>query len=115
MAQECLFCMIASRDIPSEVVFENEWVLAFRDITPKAPSHVLIIPKEHIARLSDITPSNSSVVARVYEAVAEIAHAEGLCDSGYRVVANCNSDAGQTVFHIHFHLLGGRQMGWPPG
>lgn len=112
---DCLFCKIASGAIPADVVYEDSDILAFRDISPQAPCHILIIPRIHIATLNDIDSSCSDVISRVYEVAAKVAASEGLADSGYRIVANCMADAGQTVFHIHFHLLGGRRMNWPPG
>lgn len=111
----CLFCKIVAGDIPAEVVFESDSVLAFRDISPQAPTHVLIIPKRHIATINDIEDSDQQQVGKLYSAARSIAAAEGLAEDGYRVVMNCNEAAGQTVFHIHLHLLGGRQLIWPPG
>jgi histidine triad (HIT) family protein len=111
---DCLFCKIIAVDIPSTKVYEDEYVYAFRDINPQAPVHVLVVPKEHIACADEINESNSIWVARCYEAIAKIAKAEGLVN-GYRVINNCGEDGGQTVMHLHFHLLGGRSMQWPPG
>ena len=108
---DCLFCKIINGEIPSDKVYENDKVYAFRDIAPQAPIHVVIVPKTHIASANDITADNSSLVADIYEAIPEIAKALGLSKSGYRIVNNCGKDAGQTVFHIHFHLLGGEQGG----
>lgn len=112
---DCLFCKIADKTIPSQIVYETDDIFAFRDITPQAPEHILIIPKVHISTLNDITAENSVVVSRIYEAAAHIAKSLGIAEDGYRVVSNCNSAAGQSVFHIHFHLLGGRSLVWPPG
>ena len=112
---DCIFCKIVSGEIPSEIVFQDDVCLAFRDINPGAPTHVLIIPKEHIATLNDLTPQHESVVGHILLVAKKIAGQLGVAESGYRVVANCNSDGGQAVFHIHFHLLGGRQLSWPPG
>jgi histidine triad (HIT) family protein len=112
---DCLFCKIIEGSIPSETVFEDDLCLAFKDINPAAPVHLLIIPKEHISTLNDISKNNQAVVGHIYSVAAQLADKFGLAEGGYRVVANCNADAGQTVFHIHFHLLGGRQLGWPPG
>lgn len=106
---DCIFCAIAAGDIPSSKVFEDELVCAFRDINPMAPVHVLIVPKEHIPSADGITADNSSVVAHIFEVIPKIAAAEGLTN-GYRVVTNCGPDACQSVKHLHFHLLGGRQM-----
>ena len=108
---DCLFCKIINGEIPSDKVYENDRVYAFRDIAPQAPTHVVIVPKMHIASANDITAENASVVADIYEAIPEIAKSLGLSESGYRIVNNCGKDAGQTVFHIHFHLLGGEPGG----
>ena len=108
---ECLFCKIINGEIPSDKVYENDKVYAFRDIAPQAPIHVVIVPKTHIASANDITADNSSAVADIYEAIPEIAKSLGISESGYRIVNNCGKDAGQTVFHIHFHLLGGETGG----
>lgn len=108
---DCLFCKIINGEVPSTKVFENEYVYAFKDISPVAPVHVLFIPKEHISGVSAITPDNSLVVSKIYEAIAEYAHSIGLDESGYRVVSNCGESAGQTVMHLHFHLLGGEKLG----
>lgn len=104
---DCLFCKIISGEIPSKKVFENDKVYAFYDIAPQAPVHVVIVPKTHIESANDITKENSSAVADIYEAIPEIAKILGVEKSGYRIVNNCGKDAGQTVFHIHFHLLAG--------
>lgn len=111
---DCLFCKIAVGEIPSTKVYENEYVYAFKDIDPQAPFHVIVIPKKHIASADMINAENSIEVARVFEAIAEIAKQEKL-DGGYRVVNNCGKDGGQTVGHIHFHLLARRNLAWPPG
>ena len=107
--ENCLFCKIAAGVIPSTKVFEDDTVLAFRDINPQAPTHILVIPKAHIGSVSDITAENSAVVAHIFEVIPEIAKAEGL-EGGYRVVSNCGEDAGQTVHHLHFHILGGKAL-----
>ena len=107
---DCIFCKIINGEIPSESVYEDEHVLAFRDITPKAPVHVLVVPKAHISSISELNPENSHIAAKCLEAVAKIAESEGL-DGGYRVIANTGPDGGQTVFHLHFHLLGGKNLG----
>lgn len=112
---DCLFCKIVAGDIPAEIIYESESAIAFRDINPKAPTHVLIIPREHIATINDLEEGDKATVGHLYMAAKAIAAAEGLADDGYRVVMNCNEAAGQTVFHIHLHLLGGRNLGWPPG
>ncbi len=106
---DCLFCKIAAGQIPSTKVYEDELVLAFRDIAPQAPCHILVIPKMHIPSAAQITPENSAVVAHIFEVIALVAQTEGLTD-GYRVVSNCGEHAGQTVHHLHFHILGGKQL-----
>ena len=105
----CLFCKIIAGDIPSTKVYEDETVYAFRDIAPQAPSHILVVPKEHIADCNGVTEENSAVVAHIFEVIPQIAKAEGL-ENGYRVVSNCGEDAGQTVQHLHFHILGGKKL-----
>lgn len=111
----CLFCNIIKGEIPSSKVYEDDYVYAFNDISPVAPVHVLIIPKKHISRLDEINEENSIYVAKIFEAAAKIAKESGLNERGYRIVSNCGEAAGQTVFHIHYHLLGGRDLAWPPG
>ena len=106
---DCLFCKIAAGQIPSTKVYEDESILAFRDIAPMAPTHILVIPKCHIASVAEITSENSEVVRHIFEVIPQIAAAEGLAN-GYRVVSNCGSDAGQTVHHLHFHILGGKEL-----
>ena len=106
---DCLFCKIIAGEIPSTKVYEDETVLAFRDIAPQAPTHVLVVPKCHIEDTNGITAENSAVIAHIFEVIPEIAKAEGLVN-GYRVVTNCGADSGQTVPHLHFHILGGKQM-----
>ena len=106
---DCLFCKIVAGDIPSTKVYEDDSVLAFRDINPMAPTHVLVIPKAHIPSVDGVTAENSAVVAHIFEVIPQIAAAEGL-SNGYRVVSNCGPDAGQTVPHLHFHILGGREL-----
>ena len=112
---ECLFCKMVSGVIPCDKVHENENVLAFRDIDPKAPTHILIIPKKHITTLNEINKSDQDLLGELLLTAKKIAKDEGINTSGYRTVFNCNSDGGQTIFHIHMHLLGGRPMAWPPG
>jgi len=111
---DCLFCKIVEGSIPSKKIYENEFVYAFADIDPQAPFHAIVIPKEHISSANDINCQNSVLVAKVFEAIAEIAKQENL-ENGYRVVNNCGEDGGQTVHHIHFHLLARRNLQWPPG
>ncbi|MGN0518022.1 MAG: histidine triad nucleotide-binding protein [Acutalibacteraceae bacterium] len=110
----CIFCKIVDGSIPSKKAYEDEKVLAFYDLEPQAPVHVLIIPKQHIASVNDLNEENSAVVAHIFEVAAKIAQELGL-KNGYRIVTNCGEDAGQSVQHLHFHLLGGRSMAWPPG
>jgi histidine triad (HIT) family protein len=112
---DCLFCKMVSGEIKPDTVIETDDVLAFRDIAPQAPTHILIIPKKHISTINDITDEDTAVMGKLYHVAKELAAQEGLAESGYRTVMNCNSDGGQAVYHIHLHLLGGRQMGWPPG
>src|SRR5438067_13009081 len=112
---DCLFCKIITREMPASIVYEDERVLAFNDINPQAPVHVLVIPKQHIASLGDLAADNDQIVGEVVRRAAAIALDRGIAAGGYRTVFNTNRDAGQTVFHIHLHLLGGRPMKWPPG
>ncbi|MCB1723758.1 MAG: histidine triad nucleotide-binding protein [Gammaproteobacteria bacterium] len=112
---ECIFCRISQGDIPADKVFEDDTVVAFRDLNPQAPTHILVIPRRHIATLNDIDNDAEAIIGRMYGAAREVAAAEGLAEAGFRTVMNCNEAGGQTVFHIHLHLLGGRMMHWPPG
>jgi histidine triad (HIT) family protein len=107
--ENCLFCKIVAGDIPSTKVYEDDLVLAFRDIAPQAPTHILVIPKVHIPSVDGVTPENSGVVAHIFQVIPQIAEKEGLV-GGYRVISNCGPDAGQTVPHLHFHILGGREL-----
>ncbi len=111
----CLFCEIIKGEIPSDKVFENEEVYSFRDIDIQAPTHILIIPKKHITTLNDLQDEDQTLVGELVLTAKELAAKEGIADTGYRTVFNCNQDGGQTVYHIHLHLLGGRRMTWPPG
>lgn len=113
--ENCIFCKIVKDEIPSQKVYEDEKVLAFKDINPEAPIHVIIIPKKHIANLNELTEENSDIISHIFMKVKDIAQKLNLADAGYRVVTNCGADGGQTVGHIHFHLLGGRALKWPPG
>lgn len=113
MSESCLFCRIVRKEIPATIVFENEHVVAFRDIHPKAPTHVLVVPRTHVATLDAAT--DARMLGEMQLAAATIARAEGIVEGGYRTVVNCGADAGQTVLHVHLHLLGGRKLGWPPG
>ena len=112
---DCLFCSIVAGGIPADVVLDRGGVLAFRDINPQAPTHILIIPKEHVRDISTLDASSGAMLAELIGAANALAVSEGIAGSGYRVVANVGPDAGQTVFHLHLHLLGGRPMAWPPG
>jgi len=112
---ECLFCKFVSGEFQTDVVYQNEHVLAFKDINPQAPTHLLIIPKKHIATVNALEADDEVLVGKLYSAAKIIANEQGFAEAGYRVVMNCNADAGQTVFHIHLHLLAGRQLTWPPG
>lgn len=111
----CLFCRIVAGEIPATKVFENDEMIAFNDITPQAPLHVLIVPRKHIETLNDLTAEDDAVVGAMTRQAATIANAHGYGASGFRTVFNCNRDAGQAVFHIHLHLLAGRGLAWPPG
>jgi histidine triad (HIT) family protein len=113
--EDCIFCKIVAGEIPADIVFEDDAVMAFRDLNPQAPTHVLVIPKRHIASLNDLTADDQPLMGRLFTAARDIAVQAGFADAGYRTVVNCNADGGQTVFHIHLHLLGGRAMHWPPG
>lgn len=111
---DCIFCKIVSGEIPSKKVYEDEDVLAFYDLSPQAPTHILVIPKKHIISAADIDENNSEVVAKIFEVIAKLSKEFNFSD-GFRVVSNCGDSAGQTVKHLHFHLLSGRDFGWPPG
>jgi histidine triad (HIT) family protein len=112
---DCLFCRIISRDIPAAIVYEDDRVLAFKDINPQAPIHVLVVPKQHIRSLNDLGPGDDQIVGEIVRRGAAIAQVEGVSNAGFRTVFNTNRDAGQTVPHIHLHVLGGRSLAWPPG
>jgi histidine triad (HIT) family protein len=112
---DCLFCKIAAGEIPATLVHKDERLIAFKDINPQAPMHVLIVPRRHIATLNDLTPADDGLVGEMIRRAAALAVEHGHGDRGYRTVFNCNADAGQTVFHIHLHVLGGRSLHWPPG
>ena len=115
MADPCLFCRIVAREIPAKIVLETDDCLAFRDVNPQAPLHVLVVPKRHIASLDSASAADAELLGRMALAAAEVARQEGVVAGGYRCVVNTNADAGQTVFHVHLHLLAGRRLGWPPG
>ena len=112
---DCLFCKIAAGEIPATLVHQDERLIAFKDINPQAPMHVLVVPRRHIATLNDLAEADDQLVGEMVRRAAAIARQHGHADRGYRTVFNCNADAGQTVFHIHLHVLGGRPMHWPPG
>ena len=112
---DCLFCRIATGEVPADLVAETERSLAFRDINPQAPTHVLVIPREHVAHAGEVTATHGAIVADLLVIAASVAEQEGVAASGYRLVFNVGEDAGNTVPHLHLHLLGGRRLGWPPG
>jgi histidine triad (HIT) family protein len=113
--ENCIFCSIVNGKIPSEIVYSDEHVVCFKDINPEAPVHLLIVPKKHIGSINELTTEDKELVGHIYIAAQELAKKFGAQESGYRVVTNCGKDAGQTVQHIHFHLLAGRNLTWPPG
>ncbi|OAA83541.1 histidine triad nucleotide-binding protein [Clostridium ljungdahlii] len=113
--EDCIFCKIIKGEIPSEKIYEDDMVLSFKDIEPAAPVHVLIIPKKHIGSINDLTEDDSKIIAHIYLVAKQIAAKLGIDEKGYRIVTNCGEEAGQTVHHVHFHLLGGRSFAWPPG
>ncbi len=112
---DCLFCKILAGEIPADILYESETAIAFRDLNAQAPTHVLIIPRKHIATINDIGDEDRLTVGSLYVAAGKIAVSEGIADAGFRTVMNCNHSAGQSVFHIHLHMLGGRALAWPPG
>ncbi|MDZ7374663.1 MAG: histidine triad nucleotide-binding protein [candidate division KSB1 bacterium] len=112
---ECVFCNILRGQLPAEFVYENERVVAFRDINPQAPVHVLIVPRKHIASTNEVRPEDQQLLGEMILVAQKVAQAEGIAQSGYRLVINCNEDSGQEIYHLHLHLLGGRRMTWPPG
>ncbi len=115
MTKDCIFCRIAAKEIPSKIVYEDDLIIAFDDIRPQAPVHTLIIPKSHFSSLNDVPAARTDLIGRIFAKAPEIAAAKGVKASGYRLVLNTGPDSGQDVFHIHFHLFGGRKMQWPPG
>jgi histidine triad (HIT) family protein len=112
---DCLFCKIVRKTIPAKITYEDNDVMAFEDINPQAPVHILVIPKKHVSTSLDITPEDHALVGKLFQAAASIARDRGIADRGFRLVMNTNAEAGQTVYHIHLHILGGRIMHWPPG
>ena len=115
MADSCLFCRIVAGEVPASKVYEDDQLVAFNDINPQAPMHVLVVPRTHVATVNDLLPEHDALVGAMMRRAAAIAAGRGFAAGGYRTVFNCNSDAGQTVFHIHLHVIGGRRLGWPPG
>lgn len=112
---DCLFCKILNGDIPADIIYQNDDVIGFKDVNPQAPTHVLFIPKKHIATVNDLTEQDAALVGKLYLAAKTVANENGFAEEGYRLVMNCNAGAGQTVFHIHLHMLAGRALSWPPG
>ncbi len=115
IVSECIFCRIVAKEIPSEIVYEDDTVLAFKDINPQAPVHLLLIPKRHIPTLLGLTEADGELLAHIYAVIRQLAREHGLDEKGFRTVVNTGDDGGQTVYHLHFHLLGGRSLQWPPG
>jgi histidine triad (HIT) family protein len=111
----CIFCRIVNKEIPAKIVYEDDKVLAFHDINPQAPYHILVIPKKHISTLLELTEEDKDLIGHIFLVMNKLAQELGVAERGYRVVVNCNEEAGQTVFHVHFHFLAGREMHWPPG
>jgi len=112
---DCLFCALVEGKVKANLVYQDDSIVAFKDIAPKAPVHILIIPRKHLVSVSDIAEADRALIGQIFQVAARLAREQGVADSGYRVVVNSGADAGQSVFHLHFHLLGGRQMTWPPG
>lgn len=112
---DCIFCKIANKEIPARIAFENERLIAFHDLFPQAPLHLLLIPKAHYTTLNDVPADESALLGEIMATASQLAADMGVAEDGYRVVMNCNKNGGQSVYHIHLHLLAGRQLGWPPG
>jgi histidine triad (HIT) family protein len=112
---DCLFCKIAQQQIPATIIHQDDQVIAFRDISPQAPVHALVIPRRHITTLNDLQPADASLLGHMIITAQKVAAQDGIAESGFRLAMNCNKDGGQTVYHIHLHVLGGRAMHWPPG
>lgn len=112
---DCIFCKIALGQIPARVVYEDDQAIAFEDINPKAPVHILVVPRKHISTILDIQPEDHALIGYLFQVASTVAKRKGIDMNGFRLVMNCNKDAGQTVFHIHLHMMGGRTMTWPPG
>ena len=115
MEKECIFCKIASKEIKTDMVFEDDEIVVVKDINAQAPFHLLFMPRKHIGTLNDVSPEDAAMIGRMFFRIKEIAGKGGVADGGYRIVVNCNKDAGQEVFHLHVHLMGGRKFSWPPG
>ena len=111
----CLFCKIIHGELPADIIYEDEFSVAFNDLHPQAPTHILIIPRQHIATLNDLTDANTQTMGHLIHVAQQLAKQQALAENGYRLTINCNKDGGQTVFHLHLHLLGGRPLNWPPG
>jgi len=111
----CLFCRVIAGEAPASIIYQDDRLVAINDVNPQAPTHVLIIPRRHIATLNDLTPEDDGLVGEMFRRAAAIARQRGIADRGYRTLFNCNREAGQSIFHIHLHLVGGRRLGWPPG
>lgn len=112
---DCIFCNIVNQEVESDIVYEDEKVVAFRDANPQAPVHILLVPKEHIATTLKLTEEHNQLVGHIYQVANQLAEEEGIAEDGFRIVNNCKEAGGQTVYHLHFHLLGGRNLQWPPG
>ncbi len=112
---DCIFCKIIEKKVPAKIVYEDEYAIAFEDINPQAPVHTLVIPRKHIPTLLDIKEEDNDLIGHLIKVANKIANGKGIAKRGFRIVANCNPESGQTVYHIHLHILGGRQMHWPPG
>ncbi len=115
MSSNCIFCKILAGEIPAQMVYEDDQVVAFRDIDPQAPQHMLIIPRKHIPTALDLGAGDNALVGHIYQVANRLAREHGIAEDGFRLVTNCNADGGQVVWHLHVHLLGGRQLNWPPG
>jgi histidine triad (HIT) family protein len=115
MMADCLFCRIVSKKVPAKIIYEDERVLAFDDINPQAPVHILVIPKKHISTTLDIEDGDNALIGHLFQTAGEVAKGKGIAKRGFRLVVNTNPEAGQTVYHVHIHILGGRHMHWPPG
>lgn len=115
MSDNCIFCKIAAGDLPTRMVYQDELVVAFEDLNPQAPHHILLVPRKHVRTTLDLTTADNEMIGHIYQVAGKIAHDLEFAEDGFRVVNNCNEGAGQSVWHIHFHLLGGRDLTWPPG